>query len=238
MAKVFIGVGHGGKDPGAAANGFLEKDLNLSIALACNDDLLRHGVDTLMSRTTDEEDTLQQEINECNAFGPALAIDIHNNGGGGDGVEAYYHYAGGLSRILAENILSEIVKIGQNSRGAKVRKGSDGRDYYGFIRQTACPAVIVECAFVDNASDLQIIDTEEERKQMGVALAKGILKTLGIPYVPLVPSLPESDPVTSSPAPLPAQNEKAQTIREEYPFWERMLQLLSLWQEKIREWMK
>ena len=30
MKKVFIGVGHGGSDPGASANGFREKDLNLS----------------------------------------------------------------------------------------------------------------------------------------------------------------------------------------------------------------
>ena len=34
MSKVFIGVGHGGADPGAVANGFKEKDLNLVIALA------------------------------------------------------------------------------------------------------------------------------------------------------------------------------------------------------------
>ena len=44
MAKVFLGVGHGGSDPGASANGFKEKDLNLSIALACRDELVRHGV--------------------------------------------------------------------------------------------------------------------------------------------------------------------------------------------------
>ena len=34
MAKVFIGVGHGGSDPGAVANGFKEKDCNVtSVAL-------------------------------------------------------------------------------------------------------------------------------------------------------------------------------------------------------------
>ena len=105
MAKVFIGVGHGGSDPGAVANGFYEKDLNLSIALACNEELLRHGVSTLMSRTKDENDTLEQEIRECNAWGPDYAIDIHNNAGGGDGAEAFYHYGGGKSKTLAENLL-------------------------------------------------------------------------------------------------------------------------------------
>ena len=42
MKKVFIAVGHGGRDPGAVANGFQEKNLNLSIALACKN-LVRIG---------------------------------------------------------------------------------------------------------------------------------------------------------------------------------------------------
>lgn len=183
MAKVFIGVGHGGTDSGAVANGFKEKDLNLSIALACNEVLARHGVKTLMSRTKDENDTLTEECRECNAFAPDLAVDIHNNAGGGDGAEAFYHYGGGKGKTLAENVLAEIVAIGQNSRGAKTRKNAAGKDYYGFIRETACPACIIETAFVDNAKDMQIIDTEAERKVMGTAIAKGILKTLGIAYV-------------------------------------------------------
>lgn len=178
--KVFIGVGHGGSDGGAVANGVKEKDLNLSIALACRDVLVRHGVSVKMSRTKDENDPLSEEIKECNAFGPDLAVDIHNNAGGGDGAEVFYHYGGGKSKTLAEDILAEIVKAGQNSRGAKIRKNSQGKDYYGFIRQTSAPAVIVECAFVDNATDLKILASEGKRKVMGEAIAKGILKTLGV----------------------------------------------------------
>ena len=178
--KVFLGVGHGGSDPGAVANNTKEKDLNLSIALACKDMLAKHGVSVKMSRTKDEDDTLSEEIRECNAFVPDLAVDIHNNAGGGDGAEVFYHYGGGKSKTLAENILGEIVKVGQNSRGAKIRKNSNGKDYYGFIRETSCPAVIVECAFVDNASDLKILAIESQRKSVGEAIAKGILKTLGV----------------------------------------------------------
>ena len=181
--KVFIGVGHGGVDGGAVANGFKEKDLNLSIALACSAELKRHGVSVEMSRTKDENDTLSEEIRECNAYNPDLAIDIHNNAGGGDGAEAFYHYKGGTSQTLAANILKEIVEIGQNSRGTKIKLNDLGTDYFGFIRETKAPAVIVECAFVDNATDMKIIDTEAERKVMGVAIAKGILATLGIAYI-------------------------------------------------------
>jgi N-acetylmuramoyl-L-alanine amidase len=181
--KVFLGVGHGGSDPGAVANGFKEKDLNLPIALSCRDVLERHGVNVLMSRTKDENDDLTEEIRECNAYDPDLCVDIHNNAGGGDGAEAFYYSGGGKSKELAQNILANIILIGQNSRGIKTKLNSYGTDYYGFIRETKAPAVIVECAFVDNKNDLQIIDTAEEQNAMGVAIAKGILLTLGIEYV-------------------------------------------------------
>lgn len=179
--KVFIGVGHGGSDPGAVANGFNEADLNLSIALACHAELTRHGVTVQMSRTKDEDDKLSEEIRECNAFDPDLALDIHNNAGGGDGAEVYHSYKGGTGKILAQNVLDEITAIGQNSRGLKTRKNSSGKDYYGFIRSTNAPAVIVECAFVDT-KDVKIIDIAEEQAAMGVAIAKGVLKTLGVAY--------------------------------------------------------
>jgi N-acetylmuramoyl-L-alanine amidase len=194
MSKVFIGVGHGGSDPGAVAGAVREKDLNINIATYCNEVLLRHGVVTKMSRYGDEEDSLAEEIRECNAFAPDLAIDIHNNAGGGNGAEAFYHYGGGLSKNMAENVLAEIVKIGQNSRGAKTKLNDAGRDWFGFIRETVAPAVIVECAFVDNAEDMTIIDTEEKRKAMGVAIAKGILSTLSIPFVPFIEHATEQTP--------------------------------------------
>lgn len=185
MAKVFLSVGHGGADPGAIGNGFKEKDLNLAIALACRDELVRHGVTVGMSRTKDENDTYADAAKECNAFKPDVCLDIHNNASASktaDGAEVYYHYKGGTSKTLAEKVNAEIVKFGQNSRGIKTRQRADGKDYYYFIRETAAPAVVVECAFIDNAKDIAIIDTAAEQKKMGIAIAKGVLATLGIAY--------------------------------------------------------
>ena len=189
--RVFIGVGHGGSDSGAV--GYLvEKEVNLVEALACKDFLKAHGVEVLMSRTTDENDPITDEINECNAFEPDLAIDVHSNSGRGDGFEAFYHYNGGLSKDLAENIETEVLKIGQNSRGCKTKLNSSGKDYYAFIRETKCPVVICEGFFVDNETDVQIADSLEEQKAFGTAYAKGILRTLGI-SIKENSSQPESD---------------------------------------------
>lgn len=184
--KVYIAPGHGGSDPGAVANGFKEKDLNLAISLACQAELERHGVTVLMSRVTDKDQTLTEQVNECNAFiqnrDEGLAVNIHNNAGGGDGAEVFYSVGGGTGKTLAKNILDEIVAIGQNSRGIKTRTNSRGQDWYGFIRETIAPAALVECAFLDTKKDIAIIDTAAEQKAMGVAIAKGVLKTLGIAW--------------------------------------------------------
>lgn len=185
--KVFIGVGHGGSDPGAV--GYIEEaDTNLQMALACRDFLTAYGVDVKMSRTTDEDDTVMQEVAECNAYAPDLAVDVHNNSGGGDGFEVYHTIYGGMGKLLAQNIEKQVLKIGQNRRGVKTRQGNNG-DYYAFIRETVAPAVIVEGVFVDTKADAAQADTLAEQQAFGVAYAKGILDTLGIPY-----DEPEEDP--------------------------------------------
>ena len=233
MKKVFLGVGHGGSDPGAVSGAIYEKNLNLPIALACRDLLVLSGVSVKLSRTTDEEDTLTQEIAECNAYGPDLAIDIHNNAGGGDGAEAYYHYKGGESKTLAENILSQIVAIGQNSRGAKIKKNEQGRDYFGFIRETVAPAVIVECAFVDNGEDMKIIDTAEEQKAMGKAIAKGILKTLGI--APVEENAPAKEETKVENA--PSETEKEAELSELKAFFVKHKEVLKEAVNRFFRWL-
>lgn len=189
--KVYIGVGHGGSDPGAVANGIKEKDVNLEVALACYSLLVKHGVSVKISRTKDTEVWLEKRIKEANNFGADLAVDIHHNAGGGDGAEVYHTKYLGKGATLARNILAEMQLIGQNSRGAKIRKNSSGDDYFGFIRQTNCPAVLCECAFLDNKTDVKIIDTKAERIKMGEAIAKGILKTLGIAVIAEKPTTTE-----------------------------------------------
>ena len=194
--KVFIGVGHGGSDSGAV--GYItEKDVNLTMALACRDFLAAYGVDVRMSRTKDENDTVSQEVRECNAYDPDLAVDIHNNSGGGDGFEVFHTIHGGTGKVLAQNIEKQVKAIGQNSRGVKTRKGSRG-DYYAFIRDTVCPAVICEGLFVDTKADAAQVDTLADQQKFGVAYAKGILDTLGLAYDELEEKpeeeVPETDP--------------------------------------------
>lgn len=205
MAKVYIGVGHGGSDPGAVKY-LVEKDINLKMALACRDYLVKNGVQVKISRETDKDSSINQKVSEANAWGADLALDVHNNAGGGDGAEVLHSISYGTGAVLAKNILAELEAIGQNSRGTKIRKNSSGKDYFGFIRQTNMPAVITECVFVDNIKDAAQADTDAECKAFGEAIAKGVLKTLGVT---------ENKNATAKPAknkkPAAAENKKPTT---------------------------
>ena len=176
MEKVFLSAGHGGSDPGAVGYGMREKDINLNILLACNEVLVRHGVATVLSRTTDENDPVAQEVREAKASGANIAVSFHTNAGKGNGSETYYYPTDAKGKRLAELCEKHTQAIGQNSRGVK-----SGKSLY-FVNGTSMTAVLCECAFIDNDTDNDIIDTVAEQKAFGVAYAKAILEYFGIAY--------------------------------------------------------
>ena len=182
MAKrVFIGVGHGGSDPGAV--GYVrEEDVNLTIAMELKRLLEAAGVTVGMSRTKDEDDTLSEEIREANAFKPDFAIDVHNNAGGGDGFEVYVQTGTHAKQSKAAGLLLEryVKAMHQNSRGVKTKLNGAGTDYFGFLRQINHPAVIVEGFFVDNKKDAADFDTAAEQKKLAAAYAAAILEHLSV----------------------------------------------------------
>lgn len=203
MAKVFLSAGHGGTDSGAVACGLMEKTINLNIMLACRNVLMAHKVTVVCSRTTDENDPVSQEVREANASGCDIAVSFHTNAGGGDGSESYYHSSSGKGKKLAELCEEQTKKIGQNSRGVKTKN-------LAFTRDTRMTAVLCECAFVDNDTDNNIIDTLEEQQAFGIAYAKAILQYLGIAYNST--NNPTQPQPTPQPMPQPTPSNK---VRED-----------------------
>ena len=192
--KVFIGVGHGGIDSGTVYNNLVEKKINLNISLAIEKYLKERNIDVKLSRYKDESDTLNSEIKECNDYKPDCAVEIHCNAGNGIGHEIFVQYYPvndknqpvhkfhNKSLKLAQYIDDSLIEMGHISRGIKSRLSESNKtyDYYGWLRYTKCPAVLVECAFLDNIKDSQTIDTEEEQIQFGIHIAKAIEQYLGM----------------------------------------------------------
>lgn len=199
--RVYVGIGHGGSDPGAVGNGFKEKDLTLSIGKYCNERLKQYGIETKISRTTDCDSSINSKASASNAFNADVCMDIHINAGGGDGSEVYYSHVSPNGKKLAQSIVDAMSAIGQNTRGIKTRLDSNGNDYYGMIRQPNAPAVLVECAFIDNKTDIQIINTEAKRKVFGYAIADGVAKYLGVKLSTSKPTIPATNTAAKIEAP-------------------------------------
>ncbi|MGO0883489.1 N-acetylmuramoyl-L-alanine amidase [Clostridioides difficile] len=186
---VMIDPGHGGSAPGVggAFGGALEKDYALNTSLATTEYLRSKGINVIMTRDTDKTLSLGGRTALSNSLKPDLFTSIHYNGSTnkqGRGVEVFYKLKdknGGTTKTVATNILNRILeKFNLKNRGIKTRTLSTDptKDYLYVLRTNNMPAVLVECAFLDNASDLKLVNSPEKVKEMGTQIAKGIEESL------------------------------------------------------------
>lgn len=189
--KVFIGVGHGGSDPGAVYEpaGLYEDEVNLAVALAMKDELEKYRLSVKMSRETDENDPLNEEIQEANAFAPDVAVEVHTNIGGGSGFEVYRQTSNsfGEQSLRLAGEISDYVRLTyapMRSPTIRTKLMSTGKDWFGWLRRVNCPAVLCEGFFVDNETDREFYKDRAALLNLGRAYAHGVLSYLGIKLNP------------------------------------------------------
>jgi len=79
IKTIMIDPGHGGKDPGAQANGLTEKDVNLRLARILGQKLKAQGFNVLYTRTDDTFIPLEERTAMANAKKADLFISLHCN---------------------------------------------------------------------------------------------------------------------------------------------------------------
>ena len=170
--KVFIDAGHGGRDPGATRFELKEKDANLDIALRLKNKLEANGFLVVMTRTSDVYYSLDDRVNMANSCGADIFISIHNNAVFSEyahGTETYWNPNGvsGSSQfasLVQSNILQQ---IGRANRGVKTAN-------FRVIKYTAMPAALVECAFVSNPTENNLLKTADFRERCAIGLFNAI----------------------------------------------------------------
>lgn len=178
LVKVFIDPGHGGSDVGASANGLMEKDLVLNIALSLRDQLEDNyqGVSTNLSRTTDTDVSLEERASLANEWGADYFVSIHVNAGGGEGFESYIWSGTFENKEETERLRSivhdEIVeRMDWRDRGKKEAN-------YHVLRETEMPAVLTENGFIDNEQEAEQMRSESWIVDVAEAHAAGIAEAL------------------------------------------------------------
>ena len=194
---IVLDPGHGGSDGGAAANGLVEKNLNLAIAMYCKQELETYsGVTVYMTRSDDRDVGLSERVTLAKNWGADIFVSLHINSAspGATGAEVWYpnsSYNSGIhseGKELADKIEKELENLGLTSRGIKIRNSENGTtyadgsiaDYYSVIRDSKIngfPGIIVEHAFITNQNDAAKLKQESFLKQLGIADATGIAKS-------------------------------------------------------------
>lgn len=190
LPTIVIDAGHGGEDSGAIANdGTLEKDINLDIAQRLNNMLRSSGFKTIMTREDDisihekgsktirekKASDMRNRLNIINSNPNNILISIHQNKFEKKqycGTQIFYSKNNPASKELAESIklsFSELIQP-ENKRGTKP---ADKNIY--LLHNSKIPAVIVECGFISNDSELAKLTDEEYRKKVAFSIYCGIL---------------------------------------------------------------
>lgn len=205
---IVIDPGHGGTESGAKVtyDGTLieEKDLNLTIAKALKKELKTYeGVKVYMTRTADENVSLEERVRYAEKKNADVILSIHNNAKG-SAMETdtgatvivsrgtYRKELAKTSAGAANYVLKELKKLGMKNNGLLKREYPSKYyypnktivDYYSIIRNSVnagIPAMIIEHGFMDNASDYEkVLSSTAKLKELGKADATGIARYFGL----------------------------------------------------------
>jgi N-acetylmuramoyl-L-alanine amidase len=181
---IVIDPGHGGRDPGKVGiNNALEKDINLSIAFKLKSLLELNDIKVIMTREEDIGLYSESDSNKKNADLNArvdlihkneadLAISIHQNSFTQEdvkGAQVFYYSQSLQGKKLAEMIQAQLKKTIDDGNH---RKAKSNNNYY-MLTKTQCPLVIVECGYMSNQkeADLLMKDDYQEKMAWGIHLA-------------------------------------------------------------------
>lgn len=174
---VCIDAGHGGKDNGSEAEGRIEKDDTLKIALAVESYLKSQNVNVVMTRAEDIFWKLSKRCSIANDANADYFVSLHRNIGEGYGVETWIsHTADEEANALASNILSELESVGiSRNRGVKSGSQSDSNEDFVVNRDSNMASCIVELGFLNVPDDNQNFDNHLDA--YAKAIGDGIIKT-------------------------------------------------------------
>ena len=190
QVDVVLDAGHGGPETGAVgANGLVERDLNLVIALLTEKELKKLGYSVALTRRTDLHMSIRQRTTIANALSPRAFVSIHHNGGAvrrseTPGTETFYQIGSSESKRLAGLLFEEISEaltdywvpwVATVHQGASSRLKAKNVDAYGILRYTPdIPAVISEAVYLSNPPEAELMALPEVQIKEAQALARGI----------------------------------------------------------------
>jgi TonB family protein len=193
--KVVIDAGHGGMFPGSRINGINEKDINLAISKKIQSLSGEYNVDVIMSRETDitpGSDKLNESLEYIAALpknkNADLFISIHTNQTADkengemqtlkSGFQIYiprnnssvYKGSVKLGSVLTESIKNDFIIE------SELKQTQNNGNNIMILKKATVPAVLIECGYLDNPSDLKYLQDEKNQEKIARDILEGIRK--------------------------------------------------------------
>lgn len=185
VSTLVIDAGHGGIDGGAiGVDGSKESDLNLAIALKLEALCAFYGCDYIMTRVDDsraadalkysEQEELKYRTELVNSIKTPVLISIHQNcyptaqPSGAQVIYSSNGYSESFGKLMHSNIVSTL-----DPQNRRVVTPDKNKIY--ILNNVNCPAILLECGFVSNHSDItKLNDPEYQRALSAVMLGSYI----------------------------------------------------------------
>ena len=186
---LIIDAGHGGLDGGTVSSwGEPESDINLDIALGLQELCALYASPHMMTRISADIDyppsaetirakkayDTKQRLELINSVQDGLLLSIHQNhyhDPSPRGAQALYG-SGDKSAAFGELLQSNLLSLwGENRRSA----ARISETIY-LMREANCPAVLLECGFLSNPEDANLLITDSYRIKIAAVLMASYLQ--------------------------------------------------------------
>lgn len=179
--KFMLDAGHGNNTPGKRTpdDSMREFHFNSVVANYVRDTLLKYEnviVDFAHDPSGKIDISLLARTNTANSKKSDVYVSIHANAYGGtwndaNGIETFIHpAANAVSKNLASLIQDKLIKAtGLKNRGVKAEN-------FHVLRETNMPAVLIECGFMTNKHEAELLKSDEYRRKCAKAIADALIE--------------------------------------------------------------
>ena len=171
---IVLDAGHGGVEKGAVGpTGICEKDINLAIVRNLQKELDAAGAEVILTRKSDVTTKIYSRPKIAEENNALLLLSIHCNALP-DGKNPYeQHGCGTYYYHLQAKPLAESI---QNSLLRQIKLKDDGVNYGNFVltRPLNPISVLVECAYMINPNEYEMLIDVNYQKEFAEAIKKGV----------------------------------------------------------------
>ena len=193
LVKIVIDAGHGGEDPGCIYGDIKESDINYRIVKKLEQLLTDKGFMIILTRDSydglyymastvwDKDEDMLERKNIINNCGASLFISIHQNSfsnSGVKGAQMFFNDKHEDNEALANNLQVAFAGISPYTNNRQPLMNND----YFLLRNSPCPAVLIECGFLSNETDRELLTNDAYLDDIAYAIYKTVCLYFGVEY--------------------------------------------------------